>query len=1102
MKFFFFSLALLLTQSLIGQQQHPSFQQADSALKQGNYREAIILFEKALEDKDLQQDTRTKELAWVKKGEALYKLQQPDSAIVFLESLEFTNTNAQFHLYQLLGKIYISNKSGYASGMVFYQKASTLIPSLDETTDEEKAQYFYDLTQLSLSMRDMSALQRYLEEYRVFSNSAFPENHYTRANYMQVKGTIMMLQQKPDSALQYLEDSERLLLQANNSGEEVNIYLSDLHKSLAFYYSLKSKLRLQLEHGKKQIHYLEKSPGENIARLASAYSSLALDHQIIGDLNGMDRYVNKAIDLYKSANMDNHHGLGFAYIVKSVVYSFKPNALNQALEILLEALKIYETSYGKGHPETARPLKDIGVAYQKLGQLKKAGEYLNKSLNISKKHNDYERIYSGYFYVAGNQSAMGLFEESRKNFLTGLRILRQKHDENNSWNGRFMEAMGALDLSEKKYTDAEKKLKSAEANFKLNLGNTHPVVAFLYLKMVNLYMQTGESTKALAYADSVVLSNVKIDDVTGETEVVDMVMNTDARDLKAQVLLQLYDSTRDKTLLAKAISLYKSNSESILALVEQSQPGDDLTQYSEEYKAVYSKMIETKLTLLNQAENKASLKEELFSLSEKSRSLILTMRQHQIRTTNRGRESSPFIVEKLRLEDKINYQRGLILTETSEEAKSQLESELIDFNRTLEKFLESSEDINWFNEITGRDFDLPSVQQSLQDDQVVIEYLQLQGEYLLFTITKDSYEVTLIETHEDLEQSILQFYTSLEQNDLEQFKKTSYGLYQALIAPIKGHLKNRVIVVPDGLLWNINFELLISTSGEQQGFKELDYLTKAYSFGYVHTASSLFDAQEIKANSSKGLLAFAYDESPTTEPQLNTMRNSTVANLPGTSNEVNQIAKLLGGKHYFGKAANEKSFKELAANHQVIHLAMHAKSDSLENDRSYLYFTSPDNQVDETEDGLLHIFELYNMRLSADLVVLSACNAGLGELNSAEGNMSFGRAFQHAGAKSVLLSQWEVSDAATPDIMQSFYANLKEGKSKDEALRQAKLSFLENANNISANPIYWGSFFVLGNTDSIEFKSDSFFTRYGMLTLMVLAGVILLFFIRSRVKTT
>jgi CHAT domain-containing protein len=114
------------------------------------------------------------------------------------------------------------------------------------------------------------------------------------------------------------------------------------------------------------------------------------------------------------------------------------------------------------------------------------------------------------------------------------------------------------------------------------------------------------------------------------------------------------------------------------------------------------------------------------------------------------------------------------------------------------------------------------------------------------------------------------------------------------------------------------------------------------------------------------------------------------------------------------------------------------------------------------EDGVLQMNEIFNLDLKADMVVLSACQTGLGKVVRGEGMIGLTRAFMYAGAPSAVVSLWRVQDSSTAEFMRSFYSHLRAGKSKVEALRQAKLEMIRSDIPAHRFPYYWAPFVLVG----------------------------------------
>jgi len=172
---------------------------------------------------------------------------------------------------------------------------------------------------------------------------------------------------------------------------------------------------------------------------------------------------------------------------------------------------------------------------------------------------------------------------------------------------------------------------------------------------------------------------------------------------------------------------------------------------------------------------------------------------------------------------------------------------------------------------------------------------------------------------------------------------------------------------------------------------------------------------------------------------------------------------MLGGVFWLNEQATRGNFLRNAEKYGVLHLATHGFTDELNPLRSRLLFA----ESTEEEDPFVYASDLYNLQLTAGLAVLSACQTGTGQWRRGEGVMSLARAFAFAGCPSLVMSMWNVSDKSTSELMVAFYEELQSGKNKDEALRMAKLRYLQNVSPEYAKPVYWAGFVPIGEMDAI-----------------------------------
>ncbi len=224
--------------------------------------------------------------------------------------------------------------------------------------------------------------------------------------------------------------------------------------------------------------------------------------------------------------------------------------------------------------------------------------------------------------------------------------------------------------------------------------------------------------------------------------------------------------------------------------------------------------------------------------------------------------------------------------------------------------------------------------------------------------------------------------------------------------------------------------------------------------------------------------------------------------LPWAEKELKSIANVVESELYLRGDATEAAFKQNAGRFGIIHLATHVILDDKEPLYSKFVFSKDPGSG---EDGYLHLYELYNMRLRANMAVLSACQTGIGKNIKGEGMMSLARGFAYAGCPSVVMSLWSIDDKATSMVVTGFYNGLAQGQSKDVALRNAKLALINGGDPVLANPYYWAGMVVIGNTEPLDVtrgEGDGGVWFFIMLTIILPGTYFILSKSITRRKTT
>jgi len=379
---------------------------------------------------------------------------------------------------------------------------------------------------------------------------------------------------------------------------------------------------------------------------------------------------------------------------------------------------------------------------------------------------------------------------------------------------------------------------------------------------------------------------------------------------------------------------------------------------------------------------------------------------------------------------------------------------------------------------------LEQVQMELLDQKTaLIEFFLGKKQSYLFLIKKDDYDLFPIPPRDKIRNSIKGYLKELSDPPKGKFRGNlaAKRLFNQLLAPLVKNLNDSIenlIIIPDGLLYYLPFEALIMDSEDMSS--DPKFLIESFKISYAPSSSSLLflKKREREVFPPKSLLAIG-------NPKYS-LRKITKSNgkdtsrifkeiyenqgfdfppLPYSEREIKEISKFFKRERkdiYLGNVARESLIKNISLeDYQIIHFACHGLHDEIFPFRSGLVL-SLDGNINE--DGFLLVREISDLKLAADLIVLSACKTGKGKLENIEGVLGLPRIFFYCGAKSVVSSLWEVNDKSTSRFMSHFYKYLSLGKSKSQALRMAKLEMLKSK---YCHPFYWASFVLYGDFTQI-----------------------------------
>lgn len=301
-------------------------------------------------------------------------------------------------------------------------------------------------------------------------------------------------------------------------------------------------------------------------------------------------------------------------------------------------------------------------------------------------------------------------------------------------------------------------------------------------------------------------------------------------------------------------------------------------------------------------------------------------------------------------------------------------------------------------------------------------------------------------------------------NDPKGYARAAVELFEMLHLPEA----DRLIIIPDSFLQFIPFDALLTTSSRSFQYQEMPYLFKRSALSYV--LSPLLYMQE-DVPMTKNPLALG----------IFPVFEGTSLELTYSLEEANALEKTFDGELLMHADASTAAAFAKAGNHQILHFSTHASGGSFEIPASLQLY-----------DTQIPVQQLYGNQWQADLVVLSACETGIGTIISGEGAQSLARGFQYAGARNIAFTLWQVNDRATAQLMSSYYKHLKQTHSRNTSLHLSKSDYLNNSSipNTKKSPYYWAAFVYYGTTD-VSKDSNSWIWWVGVGILALFLGFLL-----------
>ena len=907
-----------------------------------------------------------------------------------------------------------------------------------------------------------------------------------------------------DESLVFL-DSAGTILKQDEKGNLTSLYR---------YYGITGTIYHASADFEKAINYYKRATTiENLKPIPNKLSIARINGNIGGaysdlwDYEKAIKYIKLALVNFEKEKGEDNYDVAINYMNLGRVYGRQGEPM-KALEYTKKALSINLKVYGEKHAYVGHSYDAMAEIHKLLNDNDKELFYREKALanfldNLGDKH---KRVVVCYDHIGRIHSALGNHQLALEYFERAISIGIETLGAENTITAHIYEDIADVYAAKGRNEEAALYYQKNLVAKKKNYGEKHGETAKNYLAQGRFFDGLGEYDKALTQFNEVLKMYEEEIKETLEAKVVNQEFKIlgviqKALEGKALCLFQKYIKNGNIKDLSASGNTYE-----ILDRVSEKMR-DVITSYEDklQFAAVTHNIpkgaIETNF-LLYEKMGESEMIEKAFFHSERSKSQTLrALLNRNDFASSGGHLEETIASERNFRKDRARY---LSLIQNERDRKKNIDSlKLEEYSNALFRTNMAYDSIlsemktsapNYFRAgHYGATVKVSQIQSKLDENTTFLEYFASDSTLYAFIVTKKELKMKRLNFPE-LSSSIVDYKKALSDKNIDMYRAKGHELYRNLIAPISGELSgNHLIIVPDSYLWDVNFELLLTEDHKSSNPKEFPYLLRDYAISYANSGSLLFESKKSPtAATEKGCLAFSYSDSTFLDSgQIVSMETLRSANgdLPGSRQEIREIASLVPGEYYFGSEAREANFKAKASKYPILHLALHGEVDHIRPENSKLYFTGA---RDSLEDNYLYNHELFAMQLSANLVVLSACNTGSGKVSSGEGIMSLGSAFQYAGAESLLLTRWEVSDSVSPLLMKAFYTNLKNGMDKATALQQAKLKYLETADVFRANPFYWGSFYLVGDTSPMKLGSTSNWL-YILISLLLLVVSLYLF---------
>ena len=897
-----------------------------------------------------------------------------------------------------------------------------------------------------------------------------------------------------------------------------------------------------INYSTKGLNICKANPNTPPKLFAELYLSLGTAYNRIGKEAEAIQAYEKTLEIHQLNNITDLETADVTYNLGNVF--LRLGAFNKALQYYDNAIQLYKKL--NNVRVIPRCYVGQGIVYRNWGDYDRTLTHYQKALAMMIKNKEPypPNIATNYMNIGGCYRYIKDYPKARKNIEIALTMYQDFFKKHHSYIGRGLAHLGEVEKMDGNYELAFKHYDDAIENYSKAKNPSHPYIAMIIASKASTYKLQGDLDNALLTMNHALrhakqnnrnhpiqnswiatIGEILIEQ-NQELAALSLVDSTlqelnfdgknmesfsdiglylpmvDLLKIKATAYESLFSKNENLSDLEKSVGQYEVAINILFKLRENFRTENSRQFVLEKEFDVIAKTVESLKTIYDKT-NDSQYLEKAFQIAEKTKSLIL-MEAFEKKQATAIADIDPTLLERekylrgnLELYEKLHHKQ-LTKKEPNDSLIQELNQKIFDyknayfaFQDTLDLHLKSFSNEN--NEVVN----LSTISQHLANqNSAIIEYFLADSNLYIFTFFEDKQYFDKVELPSDFKNQLLTYCESLASptSNFEISRGSfisEFLLKKSFERLAQNDAIQKVTIIPDIWLGYLPFETLSIPKETSK------MLVEKYDVSYAY-ATHLLMAQKNNSfqNANKPIATFApqyQTQNQYIAAALRTRSGKNLSDLPGAKREAELIAQLFGGDAFTGKKVTESQFRQNAKDYKLLHLSMHADMDDVNPMYSHFIFNT---EKDTIHDGVLTAAELHNLQLNADLAVLSACNTGFGTIKKGEGIMSLSRAFRYAGVPSTVMSLWKVPDDATSKIMSYFYQFLKEGDTKDSALRRAKLAYLDQTiTPEQKHPFYWAGFVAAGDMDKISFSSFNFW-KWGIILFLVGSFIFLVRYFR------